>query len=67
MRSPPDEQGVHINLQSIYNLVKETVGSDNGFKYVMLPLNLGMPEALLKWQKYQDNNKDQMLRVLDVA
>jgi hypothetical protein len=33
----------------------------------MLPLNLGMPEALLKWQKYQDNNKDQMLRVLDVA
>jgi hypothetical protein len=67
LRSPPDELGVHINLQSVCNMVKDTVGSDHGFKFIMLPLNLGMPEGLLKWQKYQDESKETTMRVLDVA
>ena len=53
-RSPPDEKGVHLNLQKVCNSVKDWVGTNNGFKYIMLPLNLGMPEALLKWQKYKN-------------
>ncbi len=43
LRSPPNEDGVHLNLQKICNFAKDCVGTNNGFKYIMLPLNLGMP------------------------
>ncbi len=33
----------------------------------MLPVNLGMPQALLKWQKYVEKDQENHLRLFDIA
>lgn len=63
-RSPPDEAGIHVSVQKIKEIAEQVGGVNNGLKYVQVPLNLLMIEAMSeKWQPvdselyYQDRKK----------
>ena len=43
----PDGQRGHHALERIFELAREAGGDEHGFRFVQLPFNLGMPEALV--------------------
>ena len=45
-RVAPDEANYH-SLERMVNVARQIGGEDHGFKFVQLPFNLAMPEALL--------------------
>jgi aryl-alcohol dehydrogenase-like predicted oxidoreductase len=45
-RSQPNARGYHT-LERMVELAREAGGDDHGFRFIQLPFNLGMPEALL--------------------
>ncbi|MGH9971346.1 MAG: aldo/keto reductase [Pyrinomonadaceae bacterium] len=45
-RVPPGERGYH-SLPRMVDLAREVGGESHGFRFVQLPLNLAMPEALV--------------------
>jgi aryl-alcohol dehydrogenase-like predicted oxidoreductase len=54
----------YLNLQDVVNLAKEAGGENNGFKFVQLPFNMMMDEALmLKNQKIDG----EMLSIIESA
>jgi len=44
-REEPDAQGYH-SLESMINLARSIAGDDHHFRFIQLPVNLAMPEAL---------------------
>lgn len=54
-RVSPEQQGYH-SLEKMFNIAKQVGGEDHGFRFVQLPVNLAMPEALL-FQNQQLNGK----------
>ncbi len=54
----------HLNIRDVVNLAKEVGGENNGFKFIQLPFNLMMDEALtLKNQKIDG----EMLSIIEAA
>lgn len=50
-RSPPDETGIHLSLERMVDIAQEVGGSSHGFKFIQLPMNGLMLEALAaQWQ-----------------
>ena len=45
-RAAPDEQSYH-SLERMVNIARQVGGENHGFKFIQLPFNLVMPEALL--------------------
>ncbi len=43
----PEGQRGHHALERMWELAREAGGDDHGFRFVQLPFNLGMPEALV--------------------
>ena len=41
------ERPDHLSLERLLELAEQAGGKDHGFRWIQLPLNLGMPEALL--------------------
>lgn len=46
-RVPPDVREFH-SLERMVNLAREVGGPEHGFRFIQLPFNLAMPEAMLK-------------------
>lgn len=46
-RDDPKSQG-HLSLAAMEEIARETGGAEHHFRFVQLPLNLAMPEALLR-------------------
>src|SRR5205823_4758124 len=44
-RAEPDSQGYH-SLEAMVDLAREIAGDDHHFRFIQLPVNLAMPEAL---------------------
>ncbi len=44
-RVPADESGYH-SLEQMVNIAREVGGENHGFRFIQLPFNLAMPEAL---------------------
>jgi aryl-alcohol dehydrogenase-like predicted oxidoreductase len=44
-RAEPDSEGYH-SLEAMVELARELAGDDHHFRFIQLPVNLGMPEAL---------------------
>ncbi len=44
-RAEPDSQGYH-SLESMVQIARELAGGNHHFRFIQLPVNLGMPEAL---------------------
>lgn len=44
-RAEPDSQGYH-SLESVVDIAREVAGDGHHFRFIQLPVNLGMPEAL---------------------
>ena len=50
-RSPPEEKGVHVNLEKVVRLAESVGGKSHGFKYVQTPINGMMMESFaFEWQ-----------------
>jgi aryl-alcohol dehydrogenase-like predicted oxidoreductase len=45
-RISPQQQGFH-SLERMVNIARQVGGDDHGFRFIQLPFNLAMPEALL--------------------
>src|SRR4051812_27799201 len=45
-RIAPEERGFH-SLERMVELAREVGGEEHGFRFIQLPFNLGMPEALI--------------------
>jgi aryl-alcohol dehydrogenase-like predicted oxidoreductase len=45
-RAPTNERGLH-SLERMSVIANEVAGPDNGFRFIQLPFNLAMPEALI--------------------
>ncbi len=56
----------HIEYLNLYDVVKlaKSIKEDNGFKFIQLPFNLAMPEALLLKNQRIDN---EMLNIIEAA
>jgi aryl-alcohol dehydrogenase-like predicted oxidoreductase len=51
LRSPPEETGIHTSIMKILEVAEKVAGKNHGLKYVQVPLNLMMVEAMgEKWQ-----------------
>jgi len=44
-RAEPDSEGYH-SLEAMVEMARELAGDDHHFRFIQLPVNLGMPEAL---------------------
>ena len=44
-RAEPDSDGYH-SLEAMVDIARELAGADHHFRFIQLPVNLGMPEAL---------------------
>ena len=54
-RAEPDDRGYH-SLERMVEIAKELAGTDHHFRFIQLPFNLAMPEALFfQNQKLDDN------------
>ncbi|KAM3131576.1 hypothetical protein pb186bvf_016360 [Paramecium bursaria] len=63
-RASPAEIKIHLNLEKIVKLAEEVAGPNHHFRYVQMPINVGMPEAFLEdWQRY----KEEQTQILSVA
>ena len=54
-RVPPDNME-YLNIFDVKSLAKEVGGEDNGFKFVQLPFNMAMDEALML-KKHKNNGE----------
>ena len=53
-RAEPDSEGYH-SLEAMVEVARELAGDDHHFRFIQLPVNLGMPEALFfQNQKHGD-------------
>ena len=51
LRSPPEEKDIHMSIMKILETAEKVAGKNHGLKYVQVPLNLMMVEAMgEKWQ-----------------
>eukprot|EP01025_Chloroclados_australasicus_P034166 TRINITY_DN3499_c0_g1_i3.p1 TRINITY_DN3499_c0_g1~~TRINITY_DN3499_c0_g1_i3.p1 ORF type:complete len:344 (+),score=27.12 TRINITY_DN3499_c0_g1_i3:638-1669(+) len=47
----PPQSNQHLSLQTVVDLAKEVGGVNHGFRYIQVPINIGMPEAWKeRWQ-----------------
>jgi len=54
LRTKPQENKLHLNLQKVHRLAEKVGGPDHHFKFVQVPINIMMPEAFCEpWQAYE--------------
>jgi len=46
-RSPPTETEIYVSLEKVMDLARKVGGDNHGLRYVQLPINLMMPEAMV--------------------
>jgi len=55
-RSPPEMHQAHLNLQKIVHIAEAVGGPQHHFKFIEVPINIAMPEALIyPWQSIDPN------------
>jgi predicted aldo/keto reductase-like oxidoreductase len=59
-RVSPDARGYH-SLERMVNLAREVGGVEHGFRFIQLPFNLAMPEALLSANQTLDGERVSLL------
>ncbi|MHA2363175.1 MAG: aldo/keto reductase [Candidatus Hodarchaeales archaeon] len=56
-RVPPTNKNEFLSLEDVVNLAEEVGGINHGFRFVQIPINLGMTEAFFNtWQQVQGKN-----------
>lgn len=64
-RVPPTAKSEFLNLQDVIKIAEEIGGTNHGFRFIQLPINLLMNESLTqKWQTV-DNQKTSLLEATD--
>jgi len=59
----PNSHPEHLNLDDVVDVARNVGGGDHGFRFIQLPLNLGMMEAFTRNQRVMDDQ----LSVLEAA
>ncbi|TLY00635.1 MAG: aldo/keto reductase [Thaumarchaeota archaeon] len=59
----PNSHPEHLNLDDAVDVARNVGGGDHGFRFIQLPLNLGMTEAFTRNQRMMDDQ----LSVLEAA
>ncbi|KAL4440685.1 hypothetical protein ABPG77_000394 [Micractinium sp. CCAP 211/92] len=66
-RVPPSDPQ-HLSLQSIVELAEEVGGTDHGFRYIQLPVSVGMPESWEQpWQVLRPAGATRHVTVIQAA
>lgn len=42
LRSPPNEDGIHVELREIMNLAKKVGGDSHGLRFILVPVTISL-------------------------